>query len=179
MQDKVTFEHANLQVLTERQVFIELSLEYFQWMDKEIMQLCGFSIPSIVNMSISDYVVFTTDIAAKINSYEGGVYFLKDSSGNVTTMGGIRRLTSTSAEIVRIYTRPQCRGYGYGRKMVSSLILEARRIGYENLFLDTGVFMKSAHKIYEEAGFLTCPPYPGAEPPEALVPYWLYMKRSL
>lgn len=179
MPDKVTFKQANLRDLTERQVFIELSLEYFQWMDKEIMQLCGFSIPSIVNMPLSDYVVYTTEIAAKINSFEGGIYFLRDSSGNVTTMGGIRGLSSSSAEIVRIYTRPQCRGYGYGRKMVQSLILEARRIGYETLFLDTGVFMTSAQKIYEEAGFLICPPYSGAEPPAALMPYWLYMKRSL
>ena len=179
MTDKVTFNRADFLQFADRQAFIDLSLEYFQWMDEEITQLCGFSIPSIVKMPLRDYVSYTAEIAFNINPKEGGIYFMRDHTGNVAAMGGLRRLSAKNAEIVRIYTRPQCRGYGYGANMVESLILEARRLEYENLFLDTGVFMKSAQKIYGGAGFLTCPPYAGAEPPEALMPYWLYMKRSI
>jgi GNAT superfamily N-acetyltransferase len=168
-----------LQQEADRQVFVDLSQEYFQWMDREIIRLCGFSIPTIVNMALGDYVAYTAKIGAGINPAEGGIYFLRDAGRNAVAMGGLRRLPSGSAEIVRIYTRPQCRGHGYGATMVENLIFEARRLGYPELYLDTGVFMTSAQKIYSAAGFSACDPYSGAEPPEALKPYWLYMRRSL
>ena len=179
MTDGVTFSRGDLQQSVERQAFLDLSHEYFRWMNQEISQLCGFSIPTLVKMSISDYIALTLDIAAQISPTEGGIYFLRDAGGNTIAMGGLRRLPSGSAEIVRIYTRPESRGNGHGTTMIQRLISETRRLGYDELYLDTGVFMTSAQKIYRAAGFTACDPYPGAEPPEALVPYWLYMKHSL
>jgi hypothetical protein len=38
--------------------------------------------------------------------------------------------------------------------------------------------MQSAQKIYEAAGFKRRDPYPGAEPPAFLQPFWIYMERS-
>ena len=179
MKSEVTFGRADLRQEAEHRTFLKLSQEYFEWMDEEITQLCGFTIASIANMGLSDYVAHTVGLATQIGQDEGGIYFLRDAAGNAAAMGGLRRLPSGGAEIVRIYTRPQYRGGGHGWAMVQGLIGEARRLGYRELFLDTGVFMKSAQKIYREAGFSACAPYAGAEPPEALMPYWLYLKRSL
>lgn len=179
MTSGLTFSRADLHDAADRQTFVDLSQEYFEWMDQEIRKLCGFSIPSIAHMDLSDYVAHTTDMFASVGPSDGGLYFLRDANGNTAAMGGLRRLPSASAEIVRIYTRPQCRGQGLGTTMVQGLIGEARRLGYTEVYLDTGVFMTSAQKIYREAGFTACPPYPGAEPPPVLVPYWLYLKRSL
>lgn len=179
MTSALTFSRADLLNAANRRLFVDLTQEYFEWMDQEIRQLCGFSIPSITHMGLSDYVAYTTEKFASVSPSEGGLYFLRDADGNTAAMGGLRRLPNAGAEIVRIYTRPQCRGQGHGTAMVQGLIVEARRFGYAEVYLDTLVFMKSAQKIYREAGFSACPPYPGAEPPPVLAPYCLYLKRSL
>jgi len=180
MADKETsLERADLAQPGKVRELTELSQSYFQWMDQQITGLCGFSIPDIVNMPLADYVEYTVAIGCKIEPEEGGVYFIRGADGKAFAMGGLRRLPDGSAEIVRIYTRPQARGHGLGKSMVQGLIDEARRLGYREIRLDTGVFMKEAQRIYAAAGFTPCEQYAGAEPPEALTPYWLYMKRSL
>ena len=179
MKKVITFTRVNLEEPLNRQLFIDLSREYFEWMNREISQLCGFSIPSIVNKNLIDYVLYTVDIASRIKPSEGGIYFLRDAEGNVVSMGGLRRLPNANAEIVRIYTNPQYRGNGYATVILQNLIEEAGRLGYSEIYLDTGAFMKTAQKLYEACGFTQIPPYPGAEPPEELMPYWLYMKRKL
>ena len=80
-------------------------------------------------------------------------------------------------EVVRVYTRPEYRGLGLGSRMVSHLIGEADRQGHVLLRLDTGVFMHAAQRIYTAAGFVRCDAYTGAEPPEFLKPFWIYMER--
>lgn len=179
MSDEPRPVRAKLNQSPERQVFSDLSEEYFLWMDQQISRLCGFSIPDIVKMDLNEYVAFTVGIGCNIDEDEGGVYFIRTLDGDVAAMGGIRRLPSGASEIVRIYTRPQFRGMGYGARMVQGLVATARQLGYREIYLDTGIFMESAQKIYEASGFAACAPYPGAEPPEELKPYWLYMKRSL
>ncbi len=179
MKKVITFARVDLGEPLSRQLFIDLSREYFDWMNQEIIQLCGFSIPSIVNKNLSDYVLYTVDIASRIKLSEGGIYFLRDTENNVVTMGGLRRLPNANAEIVRIYTNPQYRGNGYATVMLQNLIEEAGRLSYSEVYLDTGDFMKTAQKLYEASGFTQTPPYPGAEPPKELIPYWLYMKRIL
>ena len=68
---------------------------------------------------------------------------------------------------------------GVGGLGLESLgLAEAEQRGNAVVRLDTGVFMLSAQKIYEAAGFVRRGPYPGAEPPEFLQPYWIYMERS-
>lgn len=173
------FVRADLQQSSVRQEFSDLSHEYFVWMNQKIVDLCGFSIPDIVNMPLAGYVEFTVGIGCKLTQEDGGVYFIRNADGHAMAMGGIRRLPDGTAEIVRIYTRPSSRGLGFGSAMISGLINEARRLGYRELLLDTGVFMKEAQSLYKSAGFTPCEQYAGAEPPDELRPYWLYMSRSL
>lgn len=175
----VAFERVDLDVSEVRDQILNISMAYFKWMNDEIVACCKFSIPDIVGMSLETYVFHTTEIGRRIGSAEGGVYVRRDDAGQIMAMGGIRRLPDGAAEIVRIFTRPQFRGRGLGAQSVDHLIGEARRLGYGMIRLDTGVFMRSAQKIYHAAGFQLCEPYPGAEPPEQLLPYWLYLELSL
>lgn len=170
---------ADLRQPSVRQEFSDLSHEYFVWMNEKIAVLCGFSIPDIVNMPLAEYVELTVGIGCKLTLEEGGVYFIRNVDGHAVAMGGIRRLPDGTAEIVRIYTRPSSRGLGFGSAMISGLINEAGRLGYRELRLDTGVFMREAQSLYKAAGFTPCEQYAGAEPPDELKPYWLYMSRSL
>ena len=109
---------------------------------------------------------------------EGSLFFLVDDKGGAAAMGGLRTLPDGAAEIVRIFTRPEYRGQGCGAMMVRHLIAEAGRMGQAVIRLDTGIFMRSAQRIYEAEGFVRRGPYEGAEPPAVLRPYWIYMERG-
>jgi len=170
---------ANLENIEDRQIFLDLSREYFTWMNPEIVAVSGLSIPDMVGMDIESYVQYTVGTGADLGTADGGLYFFRAADGFAIAMGGLRRLPDDAAEIVRIFTRAQCRGQGAGTQMVNALIGEAKRLGYGVIRLDTGVFMTSAQRIYKAAGFIERDPYPGAEPPERLQPHWLYMERRL
>lgn len=173
------FQRVDLSDGQARDDIIEISQAYFDWMNGQILACCGFSIPDIVGMELDAYVKYTTDIGSRIGSDEGGVYVRRAATGEIMAMCGLRRLPDGAAEVVRIFTRPAFRGKGLGFQAVTHLMEEARRLGYRVIRLDTGIFMTSAQKIYRAAGFSPCEPYPGAEPPPQLLPFWLYMERDL
>jgi GNAT superfamily N-acetyltransferase len=59
----------------------------------------------------------------------------------------------------RLYVRPAHRGKGIGRVLATTIIKEARRIGYRRMRLDTVAEMTEAIALYESLGFRDCPPY--------------------
>lgn len=174
-----SFARLDLLKVEDRTAFICITQEYFDWMNGEIISHCGFSIPDIVGMSLEAYVAYTADIGGRIAPGEGGVYAQRTEDGQIVAIGGLRRLPDGAAEIVRIFTSPRFRGQGLGSASVAFLIAEAQRLGYGTLRLDTAVFMKSAQKIYHAAGFVERAPYAGAEPPQPLLPFWIFMERAL
>ncbi len=84
---------------------------------------------------------------------------------------------AATAEIKRLYVRPDSRGHDVGRRLVATVIAEARASGYRRLILDSHVSMTSAHRIYEGAGFRRV-----AVPddfPEDLRPIAIFMEADL
>jgi GNAT superfamily N-acetyltransferase len=61
------------------------------------------------------------------------------------------------AEIRALAVRPEARGRGVGRALVDAVIERAAGIGVRHLLLLTQQEMKTAHRIYEEAGFARLP----------------------
>lgn len=61
------------------------------------------------------------------------------------------------AEIRALAVRPEARGRGVGRALVDAVIGRAASLGVRHLLLLTQQEMKSAHRIYEEAGFARLP----------------------
>ena len=155
-----------------------LTVEYFQWMNQQIVQTCHFSIEDIVGMPLLNYVDTACDTICPKDPTRSRFYLLVVGA-DALAMGGIRSLPDGSAEIVRVFTHPLSRGRGYGAAILSRLITDAKQLGYQTLKLDTGNFMNSAHALYESFGFKDCAPYDGAEPPLALMPYWRFMECSL
>lgn len=59
----------------------------------------------------------------------------------------------TTGEFKRVYVRPGFRGNMVGQLLVSTLIDEARKLGYRKVVLDSHISMTGAHAIYRSAGF--------------------------
>lgn len=173
------FTPADLRDPGDLAAFRALNDDYFAWMDGELARVTGRGLQDITGMDRASYVNLTVDVALRAVPHGAQVYFLRDGAGQAVAMGGLRTLPDGALEIVRIYTRPEQRGRGLGARMVNRLVAEAGQRGAATLRLDTGVFMHSAQKIYEAAGFVRRDPYPGAEPPEFLKPYWIYLERSV
>jgi GNAT superfamily N-acetyltransferase len=62
-------------------------------------------------------------------------------------------------EVKRLYVQPAARRGGWGRKLVETLLAEARAIGYRELKLDTLDWMTDARALYARQGFRECAPY--------------------
>lgn len=67
---------------------------------------------------------------------------------------GLRDLDSGMCEVRRLYVRPQARGQGVGRALMTTLIGEARTIGYHEMRLETLDVMRDAHALYHSLGFI-------------------------
>lgn len=64
-----------------------------------------------------------------------------------------------ACEMKRLYIRPSFRNFGIGDQLVKSLIMEARRLGYGKVLLDTLDILKPAIHLYKQNGFVTTLPY--------------------
>jgi len=73
-----------------------------------------------------------------------------------------------TAEIKRLFVRPQARGKGVGKALVEAAIITAQRLGYGEIKLDTLLEMTGAIALYKAAGFASIPPY-GSHPYPGLV----------
>ena len=84
---------------------------------------------------------------------------------------------ATTGELKRLYIRPTFRGRKIGVQLVDAVIEKARDMGYQRLILDSHISMKSAHAIYESAGFrkVETP----SDFPEDLKPIVVFMEMNL
>jgi len=65
----------------------------------------------------------------------------------------------STGEVKRLYVRPAQRGGGWGYRLATALIDEARAIGYQELKLDTLGSMTAARALYARLGFRECAAY--------------------
>jgi ribosomal protein S18 acetylase RimI-like enzyme len=81
----------------------------------------------------------------------------------------VRPLDATTAEMKRLYVRPQSRGKGLGRALAAAAIAHAREAGFSRLVLDTiHDEMAEAVALYRSMGFSETAPYLPEPTPGAL-----------
>ncbi len=108
-----------------------------------------------------------------------GRLLLAVEDGQAVGVGCLKRLRPDTAEVKRMYVRPDARGRGVGRLLLDRLVRAAREAGYQRVLLDSSRFMTSAHELYRSVGFTDIEPYEGSEIPVELRHYWLFMELPL
>jgi GNAT superfamily N-acetyltransferase len=88
-----------------------------------------------------------------------GVFLLAQQGEHFVGCGAVRRFSETTCEMKRLYVRPSNQARGTGRLIATSLIAEARRMGYQTMLLDTLPSMRAAQALYKSLGFEPVPAY--------------------
>ena len=91
----------------------------------------------------------------------GGAFVLVFSEGAAVGCGGLKRLDPETAEIKRMYLRPEVRGRGLSAALLGALEHNAVELGYARVRLDTGDRQAAAKHLYESRGYREIPDYNG------------------
>ena len=80
--------------------------------------------------------------------------FVEDSAAAIIAYRESTYEGPESAEIKRLFVRPEYRGQGLARQMVEEMLTRVRARGFSRAILDTHLeFMPGAFKLYKEIGF--------------------------
>jgi putative acetyltransferase len=86
-------------------------------------------------------------------------FFVIRHDGLPAGCGGVQLFGTEYAELKRMYVRPQFRGMGLAKAMLTHLAEHARDRGVGLLRLETGIHQHAAIGLYEREGFRPIPPF--------------------
>ena len=119
----------------------------FQNFDQEVAGLPGNYAPPLGRLLLA---IADEQVAGCIALRPLGGYQKPDREGGQVT----------DCEMKRLYIRPEFRGQGLGKKLITTLIEAARDIGYQRMLLDTlPGKMDEAIALYRSFGFREIAPY--------------------
>lgn len=113
------------------------------------------------------------DLPGRYGAARGGRLLLALCDGQPAGCIALRALPELGAhvcEMKRMYVRPVCRGLGVGRMLADRLIIEARRLGYTVMKLDTDTDDRfaAAMAMYRSLGFVECARYNADPDPKTI-----------
>lgn len=88
-----------------------------------------------------------------------GRFVLVRSGQRPRGCGAVKRLDVGVGEIKRMWVHPELRGRGVGRALLDALEVEARRLGFHTVRLDTSAHLPEALALYRRAGYRDIPRY--------------------
>ncbi len=118
----------------------ELFWEYLQWANARVNEEFG------VNFDIRTML---EDDMNRLDIYlpPDGRLILVSEESRSAGLGYLKKTRDDIGEIKRMYIRPEFRGRGFGRKLLQTLLSEAKDIGYSGVRLDSARFMEAAHSL--------------------------------
>src|SRR5262245_1730687 len=90
---------------------------------------------------------------------ESVAFFVLRSDGVPAGCGGIKLFGAEYGELKRMYVRPQFRGRGFGKLLISHLAAYACAQRVAMLRLETGIHQHEAIGLYERMGFQRVSPF--------------------
>lgn len=118
---------------------------------------------------------FTHHLTAEQMAGPDMTVFVAREGGKAVAMGSLRRHPGGMGEVKRMYTMPEHRGQGIGKRILHEIEALARREGLTALALETGNNFDAALHLYRGAGFEASGPlldYPAT-------PYTAFFQKSL
>ncbi len=97
-----------------------------------------------------------------------GVLLLAEVNGKIMGAVGVRRIGADICEMKRLYTHPDARGQGLGRRLADAAVAFGRDAGYRAMRLDTIPELAAAQTLYESMGFEQIEPY-NPNPPDRVL----------
>lgn len=88
-----------------------------------------------------------------------GALILAYCDGNPVGCTGIREIDNTTAELKRMFVKPEYRGMKIGANLLIMALELAKGMHYEKIRLDSLETMKEARKLYDSFGFYEIGPY--------------------
>lgn len=88
-----------------------------------------------------------------------GVFLVARLGGTAVGCGGMRRVDASTAEIKRMYVRPENRNSGIARKVLAALEGWAEQQGFARIILESGTAQPDACALYESSGYGRIEPY--------------------
>lgn len=110
-----------------------------------------------LNLDLS-FQSFSTELSTLPGKYApptGSLLLAKSTStGEAIGCVGVRPLDSNDiCEMKRLYVSPAGRGTGVGKALAQAVVVEAKRLGYRAMRLDTLASMTTPLKLYRGMGF--------------------------
>lgn len=87
---------------------------------------------------------------------ERRAYFVVEENGEIIGGAGISPLDNFEGnvcELQKMYFSPKARGRGIGQEMMEICLSKARKLGFEQCYLETMPYMEDARKLYYKNGF--------------------------
>jgi putative acetyltransferase len=85
----------------------------------------------------------------------------RGEAGTLLGCVALKELSSQDGELKSMRTATAARGRGVGTALLQHVVAEADARGYGSVHLETGTqdYFAPARRLYERAGFVTCPPF--------------------
>lgn len=122
----------------------QLILEYVSWL--------GF------DLAFQNFDQEMADLPNMYNTQHGGLFIAYHNKKPVGIVG-LRRFSSTEAEVKRMFVQDEAKRMGIGKMLLQKCIETAKKLGYKSIKLDTAAFMEAAIKLYTDHGFVEIPAY--------------------
>jgi ribosomal protein S18 acetylase RimI-like enzyme len=84
---------------------------------------------------------------------DDGNFIVGVREGEIVAMGALKKTDRRRAEIKRMRVHPNHQRQGYGELILQHLEMDARRLGYKILHLETTKLQIAAQKLYEKNGY--------------------------
>lgn len=113
-----------------------------------------------IDLAYQDFVAELAGLPGNYAPPHGALLLARSGEGEPIGCVALRPMAAAGrCEMKRLYVAPAGRGTGLGRALMQALIIEARRIGYAEMWLDTLPTMAAAQGLYRAAGFEMAEPY--------------------
>ncbi len=112
-----------------------------------------------IDLAFQDFQAEVEAMPGKYAPPAGELLLARNLGNKPVGCVGIRPVADGCCEMKRLYVAPEGRGLGVGKALINAVVLEATRIGYREIRLDTLPSMAAAISLYRKQGFKAIAPY--------------------